>query len=134
MGTKIHQQFIEELQRAEQTRDVSKLAALFGDNAILSKPAAKDALDDGYDAGQFWQHYLDTFSQIRSTFTNVVDGGATAVLEWTSEGKLPDEQPIEYRGVSILETEGGKIRAFRTYYDSAVFLLPGHRKLAQSTH
>ena len=45
-------------------------------------------------------------------------------MEWTGKGELKNGQPIEYRGVSIIEHDGQKVSAFRTYYDSAAFLAP----------
>ena len=129
MGQKVHEQFIAQLQKAEQSGDVSQLASMFADDATLTKPAAKDA-SGSVDATRFWQGYLDGFSEIRSTFSNVVDAGKTAVLEWSSEGKLSNGDPISYRGVSILEIAGDKIQAFRTYYDSAVFVLAERNAVA----
>ena len=50
------------------------------------------------------------------------DGGAA--LEWESEGALPTGAPIRYRGVSLLEFAGDRVKRFRTYYDSAAFVAP----------
>ena len=61
------------------------------------------------------------FRKIRSEFTHVIEGGGGAVLEWVSRGALADGRPVEYKGVTVLETDGGRIRRCRTYYDSAVF-------------
>ena len=55
----------------------------------------------------------------------MLDADSGSVLEWVSRGALPDGAPVEYRGVSVLEVEGDRVRKFRTYYDSAVFLPQG---------
>jgi len=50
-------------------------------------------------------------------------GGGGAVLEWVSRGALANGEPVAYKGVTVLETDAGRICRCRTYYDSAV--LPG---------
>jgi hypothetical protein len=45
-------------------------------------------------------------------------------LVWTSDGALKGGHPIRYRGTSILEVEGDKVRRFETIYDSAAFVRP----------
>ncbi len=45
-------------------------------------------------------------------------------MEWTATGALKDGRPLEYRGVSLIEVAGGRVQAFRTYYDSAAFVVP----------
>ena len=49
-------------------------------------------------AEEFWGNYLMAFRQVRSTFTQVLEGQDHAVLEWTSEGLMPDEYPCVTEG------------------------------------
>ncbi len=45
-------------------------------------------------------------------------------MEWVASGQLKGGQPTEYRGVSLIEHDGQAVTAFRTYYDSAAFVVP----------
>jgi len=122
--------FIEGLLQLERSGDVSGFTQMFAGDAELSKLVHAQAYQGSEGVNRFWQEYLATFEKIRSEFQSVVESGDLAVLEWTAEGSLPGGQPIHYRGVSILEWDGDSIRRFRTYYDSAAFLvngLQGHR-------
>ena len=122
------ERFMRALGEAEEARDPAPLLALFTDDAEAlnlgrTEPAAgRDAVE------RFWRDYLHAFREVRSEFTHVfaTDGGA--VLEWVSRGALPNGEPVTYRGVSVLEADGGRVRRFRTYYDSAVFLPLGARR------
>ena len=62
------------------------------------------------------------FRGIFTEFTHVIEGDGGAVLEWISRGALASGDPVEYKGVTVLETEAGRIRRCRMYYDSAVFM------------
>ena len=127
MSDQLSEQFMSALQHAERTADIEPLLGLFHDDAeALNLGRTEPA--EGRDAmREFWRTYLAAFREIRSEFTNVIEGEAGIVLEWVSRGRLPDDSPLEYRGVSVLETDGGRVRRFRTYYDSAVFLPNGAR-------
>lgn len=116
--------FIKALERAEQTRDVAPLAAVFTETAELHS-YTRDRR--GRDAASFWKEYLDAFDDVRSRFTRVDDRDGSAVLEWESEGRLPGGAPIRYEGVTLLEFEGERVRRFRTYFDSAAFLPDGSK-------
>lgn len=130
-------EFMKRLQDAERTRDTKRLSELFAEDAELlnltrpishtkqSDPTSSPPSIPSFPPQQFWSQYLHAFSNIQSHFTEVMDDGRTAVLEWHSSGQLPTELPIEYNGVSILEYENGRITRFRTYYDSAAFLSYG---------
>lgn len=112
--------FIESLCAAERGSDLKELVSLFKTNAEcvsltgnISRPCEPRA---------FWNRYLGAFDKIDSHFTNVVDNGQIAVLEWNSSGTLPNGTPIKYSGVSILEYSQDGISKFRTYYDTAALL------------
>ena len=113
------------LQEAERTGALDPLLALFHDDAeALNLGRTEPAR--GMDAiREFWQGYLSASREIGSEFTHVLDADSGSVLEWVSRGALPDGSPVEYLGISVLEVEGDKVRKFRTYYDSAVFLPQG---------
>lgn len=116
------QTFADTLQRIEETRDPEPLVALFADAAELHNLAFGEAGLEG--ARRFWQTYLDQFDSIRSEFSHLIEHDGQAALVWTSTGALKGGHPITYRGVSILEVEGDKVRRFETVYDSAAFVRP----------
>lgn len=110
--------FKQALQQTEQTRDASHVASLFAEGAQLTNLGG----DHGNDAHVFWNTYLDQFSEIRSEFTAETVSEKSAALEWQSSGTTADYQPIDYRGVSIIEIGDDSLIGFRTYYDSAAFV------------
>lgn len=115
------QSFMAALQETERSKDPAPLVALFAGNATLSNLTARTWQgQDG--AREFWEAYLHNFEQIRSDFTHHSDDGHTGVMEWKADGHLPGGHPISYRGVSVIEYDGGLVQAFRTYYDSAAFV------------
>lgn len=113
--------FMDALQEAERTGESSRLVALFEEHAKLSKLARPDAQRG---AVAFWGEYLSAFEEIRSTFTDVAEEGNLAVLEWTSQVRLPHGRYADYAGVSVLRWRDGKVSDFRTYYDTAAFVSP----------
>lgn len=113
------------LQQIEETGDVEPLVTMFSEDAELSNLAMVEPLRGQEGARHFWQKYLSVFDLIHSKFTNVTEGGNTAVLEWVSQGALSTGASIHYRGVSVIETDSGRVHCFRTYYDSAAFLPQG---------
>ena len=125
MPDRLSTAFMQSLQHAERTGELDRLLALFHDDAEAlnlgrTEPAqGRDGLEE------FWRTYLSAFREIRSEFTHVIEADEGAVLEWVSRGALPNGEPVEYRGVSVLEVDGEHVRRFRTYYDSAVFLPQG---------
>ena len=58
----------------------------------------------------------------------MIEGDGGAVLEWVSRGVLISGETVEYKGVTVLETDARRVRRCRIYYDSAVFM-PGGAKL-----
>lgn len=122
MANSVTERFIDALENAEQTKSTDDLVKIFTENCVLDSIANHNPSEGSEGAEKFWKAYLSTFQSIESEFSNVVEAEKTAVLEWTSKGKLADGHPITYRGVSILEIEGEKVAKFRTYYDSAAFV------------
>lgn len=128
MASEMAERFMQTLQQIETTGDVEPLVALFAEDAELSNLAMEKPLQGREHIRHFWQNYLSVFDHIRSRFTHVTEGNNTAVLEWISEGALTSDEPLSYRGVSVLETQDGQVYRFRTYYDSAVFLPQGAKQ------
>lgn len=118
----ITQKFVAALDALHRQREVDSLVALFGDDAELDK-AGMPRGERGKDGARtFWEQYRDVFDVIDASFRNRVDDDEISFLEWTSEGTLRDGTPLRYEGVSVLESHGDTIDAFRTYYDTAAFL------------
>jgi ketosteroid isomerase-like protein len=109
--------FIDALLRAETTRDIGPIVAMFGPQAELCNPTLPGTLRGPEGAREFWTNYLHSFQDIRSEFRLVVETERGAALEWTSRGRALDGRAITYDGVSILELENGLIRRFRAYFD-----------------
>jgi ketosteroid isomerase-like protein len=116
------QRFIDALQASERDKTPDAVAGLFGDDSELANLTHERKGKDG--ARQFWGEYLNSFGEVRSEFVAVNEADGFAALEWTSTGTLPTGSPVRYKGVSVLETAGGVVRKFRTYYDSAAFVAP----------
>ena len=125
MTSELADRFMQTLQQIEDSGDVEPLVALFTEDAELNNLAMAEPLKGQDGARRFWQKYLSVFERIHSKFTNVFEGDNTAVLEWISDGILSTGESVNYRGVSLIETENDQVRCFRTYYDSAVFLPEG---------
>ena len=112
--------FIAGLRALESRDSVEELVGLFAEDADVSNAAGGDQRHTGRGgARQFWQRYRDAFEHIHSEFTSVVESGRTAMLEWTSRGRLTGGGDVEYRGVSVVEFGDGGIRRFRAYFDPA---------------
>lgn len=122
MSHPLTDRFAQALQAAEASRDPNPLAEMYAEASECTN-LSKDAPEVGVEgARKFWGEYLRAFKSIHSEFHNVIRGESHGVLEWTSEGELPTGKPIRYRGVSVLEYEGDKVKRFHSYYDSAAFV------------
>ena len=111
--------FIAALRALEETGDVETMVALYADDAETSGPTDSEPHRGREGARRFWRMYRDSFEEITSSFTNVVAGaGGTLMLEWTSEGRALTGGRVGYAGVSVVEMEGGRVRRFRTYFDT----------------
>lgn len=125
--TRLTEEFMRELQRFEATGELAPLLALFDPDAEALNLGRTEPARGVDQVESFWREYRSIFRTIRSDFTHVIEGKDGAVLEWISRGALVNGDPVEYKGVSVLETDGDRVHRFRTYYDSAVFL-PGGAK------
>jgi ketosteroid isomerase-like protein len=122
MPASVANRFIEALHRAERQHDPAPLLPLFSEHSELMNLASDEPRRGAAGAREFWQEYFSFFESVGSGFHNIVEADGTAILEWSSEGRLKSGSPVSYRGVTILELEGATIRSFRTYYDSAALL------------
>jgi ketosteroid isomerase-like protein len=121
------QTFAKAVQQAETEKKPDTLVKLFADDASIEAPVREQGEHGTAGAHAFWKQYLDLFQSIRSNFTRIHTAGDTGVLEWESTGNLKSGWPITYKGVSIVEFAGGKVKRFATYYDSAAFLTEGSK-------
>lgn len=131
MTEQVAERFMEALRESERRRDPAPVAALFAEDAECSSLTRKHSARGREQVRQFWETYLRQFEQIASEFTEALIAGDRAALEWRSRGRLNDGEPVDYRGVSIIEVRGDEVTRFRTYFDSAVFT-PGGAKLASN--
>jgi len=125
MATRLTEEFMRELQRFEATAELEPLLALFHDDAEALNLGRTEPPRGYEEIEEFWRDYRAVFRGIRSEFTHVIEGSGGAVLEWVSRGALANGEPVAYKGVTVLETDSGRIHRCRTYYDSAVFLSGG---------
>ncbi len=116
--------FMSTLHQIEQTGNVELMAALFADEASLWRQAFSEPHQGLAGARRFWKEYLDQFEAIHSRFIQVTESQGLFLLEWESQGQLKGGRPIHYTGVSIVQLDAErKIHSFKTYFDSANFLL-----------
>lgn len=111
--------FASGLQNFENDGDAAAFAALFADDAVTQRFDTRG--ERRGEVEQFWQEYRGQFQAISTTFTNVVEGGDRAALEWVSDATLTDGRPLQYSGVTVIDLAGDKIAKLSTYYDSAQF-------------
>jgi ketosteroid isomerase-like protein len=111
------QRFIDALAALERDGDADAIGELFADGASISNPMVRHDGEGAPGARAFWRSYRSAFDDVRSEFRNVVEEGDTAMLEWTSEGRI-DGKPVRYGGVSVLEHGEGGIVAFRAYFNA----------------
>ena len=117
MTTKIAERFIEALRALEESRELEAMVALYSEESEVGNINAPEKFTGLTGAREFWTKYRETFGEVRSTFRNRIITEKRAALEWTTEGTTANGAPVNYEGVSILETEGDHITRFRAYFD-----------------
>ena len=116
--------FIEALHGLEDGSDeeADQLAMLYSEDATLTNAALElgGKKIEGRDAiMRFWVEYKAELGQAHSKFHHITTSDHAAGLFWTTEGRNPQNEPIHYHGVSLLEfDEMGLIKFFRGYYDT----------------
>ncbi|RJF71307.1 nuclear transport factor 2 family protein [Deinococcus cavernae] len=117
------EEFMAALTQAETTGETRPLVALHAEGVTLRNLTERTW--QGRDGAEdFWRTYLGNFEDIRSTFTRSHEADGLGVMEWEARGHVKGGHEVNYRGVSLIEVEGGQVQAFRTYYDSAAFVVP----------
>ncbi len=118
MAEDITEKFIYALEKLETGDDIDTIASLFADECIVGNVTLSKTLHGAEGAKEFWTHYKATLGDVRSVFKNKIISDGRSALEWTTEGTGDNgEHPINYEGVSILETEDGKITRFFAYFN-----------------
>ena len=114
MAENIAKQFIDALHKLERDRDLETIVGLFSEDCEIGNVVTEDK-DIG--AEKFWSSYRESFGEVESTFRNEIITGDRTALEWTTSGTSGEGHEFEYDGVSILETDGGKITRCHAYFD-----------------
>lgn len=109
-------------------RDVEALLACFTADATYvdrfygphsGQPALRRMFERMFHEGRDYRWSMDL----------VVDGNQRAAAEWTFGYVVTDAVPrsagrqVRFRGMSVFELEGGKVAAYREYFDSGTALL-----------
>ena len=110
--------FAAALQQFERDSDPAPLVGLFTEGATATR---LDARGERTDVSAFWTEYRAQFHELTTTFLHAVEGADQVALEWTTEATLTDDRPLDYRGVTVIDLDGDRITALRTYYDTAAF-------------
>jgi ketosteroid isomerase-like protein len=131
MSEQVAERFIEALGRLEAERDLETIAALFAAESEIGNVVSPERFRGPEGAREFWgAKYRDTFDEVKSTFRNVFRSDRRVALEWTTEATTSDGKPVQYDGVSIVETNGRHITRFRAYFDAGSI----GRRLAGKAH
>lgn len=108
--------FVAALHALEESGDVEGIVSLFDETAEISNPNDLVPHRGAEGARRFWRAYRDSFEEIHSDFSRIVEREGTAMLEWTSTGRIHGH-PVTYAGVSVVEMADGRVKRFRAYFD-----------------
>lgn len=114
MSKNTAKQFIEALGKLESERDLETIVQLFSGDCEIGNVVTEDK---NIGVKEFWKSYRENFGEVKSTFHNEIITDNVAALEWTTTGTSGAGSEISYDGVSILETDGDKIKRFHAYFD-----------------
>ena len=118
------QEFIDALHALEQgsVQDVAQLAALYSAEATLRNAALDNKatqMRGTAEITRFWTEYKETLGEVFSKFHHVTVSDQAAGLFWTTTGKNPAGDEVNYHGSTLLQFGAdGKIEFFRGYYDT----------------
>lgn len=117
-------EFIDALHALEQgsADDANQLAMLYSEDATLRNAALDNKSTEVKGAEQilrFWIEYKETLGEVFSKFHHVTASSDAAGLFWTTKGKNPAGDAVNYHGATLLQFgPDGKIEFFRGYYDT----------------
>jgi hypothetical protein len=117
-------EFIDALHTLEKggIDDADKITALFASDATLANAALDNKgreLKGTDEILQFWVQYKETLGQVDTRFHHVMVSGWSIGLFWTTSGKNPEGEDVNYHGSTLLQFNSeGKIEFFRGYYDT----------------
>lgn len=117
-------EFIDALHALEQGSidDANSLAALYSAEATLRNSALDNKATEIKGADQilrFWIEYKETLGEVLSKFHHITISDQAAGLFWTTTGKNPAGDAVNYHGATLLQFGAdGKIEFFRGYYDT----------------
>jgi hypothetical protein len=117
MSREVADNFIEALWRLEEDEDVEPLVRVHTEDCEVGNVSVPGTFDGHEGLREFWTSYRGTFGQMKSEFRNVFATEEGAALEWTTTGTSNGDS-VSYDGVSVLETEGDKVRRFMAYFDT----------------
>jgi limonene-1,2-epoxide hydrolase len=129
MTQEIGDQFINALDVVEKIGDLEPMRKLFSESCTVWNVQMKAPLKGLEGVQKFWTQYKGTFQDIHSHFTHREDSDHCVVLEWHSKGHAHSKHDIEYDGATILEHDGEKIVAFRSYFDTHAVTHPVQAKI-----
>jgi steroid delta-isomerase-like uncharacterized protein len=99
-----------------------EVLALFAPDATYSEPGLEGRVDSIPLAERLengWAQWKDRV--LTPTRIMLADAG-TAVVEWEMNQTHPSGKHLAVSGVTVIESDGGRIRALRTYYNAVPFL------------
>ncbi len=117
-------EFIDALHTLEQgsADDANQIAALYAEGATLCNAALDNKSREmkGRDEIlRFWIEYKETLGDVISKFHHITVSDRAAGLFWTTTGKNPAGEEVNYHGSTLLQFDSeGSIEFFRGYYDT----------------
>jgi steroid delta-isomerase-like uncharacterized protein len=117
VSREIADRFVDALWKLEEERDLEPLVEVHSDDCVVGNVAVSETFEGREGLREFWTAYRNTFGEMKSEFRNVIVDESRVALEWTTEG-TSDGDTVTYAGVSILETDGEKVRRFMAYFDT----------------
>lgn len=112
------------------SHDMNRLLTLFTEDVVY-EDVTLGAVNRGHAElrafGEgFFSGFPDVTFELRSRFTNGVNGGAEWVMRGTHKGDMPGMpatgKRVEVRGSTIFEFAGDRIRRCSDYWDMVTFL------------
>lgn len=120
MASELVGRFMSAVQAFERSGEPAVLLTLFDEDCEAVVMGRTEPARGLREVEAFWRDYLSGFRGVQTGFTHVVEGDGGAVLEWVARGALASGEPVQLKGVTVLELEQGKVRRLRGYHDSAV--------------